>query len=84
MKILSQMLQQFQTRHRRLPSRIVVDPEAAVLLGARRSLAAFWNGVPVTCRKVDPKAKPDGPPRSLLVFVEKTGGKQSLRSMDGA
>ena len=63
------MVSQFQAKHKRLPSRIVVDPLALVALGLRRSVAPIWNGIPVECRDISPEA-PKSTPTALGVCVQ--------------
>lgn len=82
MKILNQMLEQFRLRHRRNPDQIVVSPQAAVVIAARRSLAPIWNGVPVACQNVS-NLKPVPGKTRLLVDVERSGSSVALRSADG-
>lgn len=55
MKTLDRMLEQFRTRHGRLPESIEVSPLALTVLAARRSVAPRWRSVPVICRPVDPR-----------------------------
>ena len=50
--ILSQMVDQFQARHQRLPEKIVVVPLACLALAAKRSLAPLWQGIRVECREI--------------------------------
>lgn len=69
MKILSNLVEQFRAKHHRPPSRIVVDPLALVSLGLRRSVAPFWNGIPVECREVVP-APPESTPNALGVCIQ--------------
>lgn len=69
MKLLSQLVEQFRAKHNRMPSRIVVDPLALVSLGLRRSVAPFWNGIPVECREVVP-VPPKITPTALGVCVQ--------------
>jgi len=69
MKLLSQLVEQFRAKHNRMPSRIIVDPLALVSLGLRRSVAPFWNGIPVECREVIP-APPESTPTALGVCVQ--------------
>lgn len=46
-KILTQLVQQFQDRHQRLPDEIWIHPVALTVLALRRSVAPKWQGVPV-------------------------------------
>ena len=69
MKLLSQLVEQFRAKHNRMPTRILIDPLALVSLGLRRSVAPFWNGIPVECREVSP-AKPGSTPMALGVCVQ--------------
>lgn len=46
-KILTQLVNQFQERHQRLPDEIWIHPVALTVLALRRSVAPKWNGVPV-------------------------------------
>lgn len=68
-KVLSQMVGQFQTRHQRLPEKVVVDPAALVVLTFRRSVSPKWAGIPVTCREIAPPEQLSGPPNALGVGV---------------
>jgi len=52
MKILSQMVNQFQARHQRLPTQILIDPPALVVLTKRRSVSPTWRGIPVKCQEI--------------------------------
>lgn len=58
--MLSQLVEQFQNRHSRLPEEIVVHPVALVALALKQSVAPKWKGIPVRCRDVKPVAKPVG------------------------
>lgn len=49
-KLLAQLIQQFHSRHNRLPDEIVVAPAAMAALGIKGSLAPSWNGIPVYAR----------------------------------
>lgn len=53
-KVLSQLVQQFQSKHHRLPEQIVVHPVALAALAIKQSVAPKWNGIPVKCREVKP------------------------------
>lgn len=63
------MVEQFRAKHNRMPARIVVDPLALVSLGLRRSIAPFWNGIPVECREINP-VPPKSTPTALGVCVQ--------------
>ena len=77
-KLLTQMVRQFQERHQRPPSRIYVDPLAAVVLVARRSVAPVWNGIPVEFREVDETVAPKKEANVLGVCLLDDG----LRAVD--
>lgn len=53
-KILSQLVNQFQERHQRMPEEIIVHPVALAALALKQSVAPKWNGIPVKCREVKP------------------------------
>lgn len=78
MKILTQMVDQFQARHQRLPEQILVDPVALVVLGYRRSVAPKWKGISVKCRELTRPRKKAEAPNTLAVIAH--GGQ--LRSFD--
>ena len=71
LKILSLLVEQFQEKNHRLPEKIVIHPVAAVVLSARRSIAPVWNGIPVVCDDIKPKALGDKPATMLGVVVDK-------------
>ena len=70
-KILSQLVEQFQQKHGRLPEKILVHPAAAVVLSFRKSLAPTWKGVPVVCEAVKPVDLGAAPATKLGVTVYK-------------
>ncbi len=51
-KLLSEMVEQFQAKHRVVPRRIVVTPPALTVLALRRSAAPMWAGIQVECREI--------------------------------
>jgi hypothetical protein len=51
-KLLTEMVEQFQAKHRVVPRRIVVTPPALTVLALRRSVAQWWAGIPVECREI--------------------------------
>ena len=75
-KLLSQLVEQFQTRHQRLPDEIVVHPVALVALALKQSVAPKWRGIPVRCRDVKPVAKPVGNRMGITIV------SGALRSFD--
>lgn len=77
-KLLSLMLEQFQTRHSQLPKRIIVSPTALAILALRKSIAPAWNGIPILCQEViQPTKNPKG---DLGIDLDEDG--QALRSFD--
>ena len=46
------MVDQFQARHQRLPTQILIDPPALVVLTKRRSVSPTWRGIPVKCQEI--------------------------------
>ena len=56
--VLTQLVNQFEKRHQRLPSEIVVHPVALTSLALKKSVAPMWSGIPVRCRVVKPVADP--------------------------
>lgn len=50
------MVDQYQAKHNRMPSVVLVHPVAAVVLGYRKSLPARWQKIPVICREFDAHA----------------------------
>jgi len=52
MKLLSQMVEQYQRRHNCLPKKIVLTPLAMTGLAVKRTVGPVWNGVPVECREI--------------------------------
>jgi len=52
-KLLTELVDQFQQKHRVIPRRIVVTPVALAVLALRRSVAPSWAGIPVECREID-------------------------------
>jgi len=70
-KVLSQLLNQFEAKHKRRPARIVVTPLAALALAVKRSLRPIWQDIPVECREIDETeaTNVDAEVRSLAVFV---------------
>jgi hypothetical protein len=80
-KILSQMVEQYQNRHKKPPEKIIVHPLALVSLGLRRSVAPVWNGIPVECREiVQEDGKKGG--KCLGVSVEVKRKEATLVSFD--
>lgn len=77
-KMLSQLVRQFQEKHKRLPEKIVVHPAAMVVLAARKSLGPVWNGIPVVCEASKPKDLGDKQATMLGV----TYFSESLRGYD--
>jgi hypothetical protein len=75
-KVLSQLVEQFKTRHARLPDEIVVHPVALAALALRQSVAPKWNGIPVRCRDVKPITKPVGNRMGVTII------KGALRCFD--
>lgn len=81
MKILSQMVDQYQRRHQKLPEKIVIHPLALVALGIRRSVAPMWNGIRVECREISPAdGKRSG--NQLGVYLEANRRGAALVSFD--
>jgi hypothetical protein len=71
-KILSQLIEQYQTKNQVKPDRIVIAPVALVALGCKRSVMTSWEGIPVECRLFDEsEVVMQGP--KLGVFVQKDG-----------
>ncbi len=80
------MLDQFQSRHHRLPSEILVDPLALIALALKRSLAPSWRGIPVHCREIKPKPL-SGPATRLGIWLyvdAKNPQDAALQSFDMA
>lgn len=78
------MVGQFQARHGKKPSKIIIDPLALVSLGLRKSVAPVWNGIPVECREIAP-VRPAGEPMALGVHIHvdpKTPKVAALESFD--
>lgn len=67
-KLLSQMVGQFQKRHKRPPERIIIHPLALVALGIRRSVAPLWSGIRVSCEEIQPR-KLAGEAKILGVYI---------------
>jgi len=80
-KILSEMVEQYQQRHHKLPEKIVIHPLALVALGIRRSIAPVWNGIPVECREVSPVEGKKGGNR-LGVWLEAKKKEAALVTFD--
>ena len=53
-KVLTLLVNQFTTRHKRLPDEIVIHPVALAALAIKQSVAPQWNGIPVKCREIKP------------------------------
>ena len=51
-KVLTQMVDQFQRKHQKLPERIVLTPLALAALAVKHSAAPMWRGIPVQCREI--------------------------------
>lgn len=67
-KLLSQLIDQFQTRHHRLPNEIIVHPVALTALALKQSIAPTWKGVPVRCREIKPVPNPTGNKMGVTVI----------------
>jgi len=52
MKVLTKMVQQYETRHGGLPQKIVATPLALAALAIKASAAPLWNGIPVESREI--------------------------------
>ncbi len=59
-RLLTQMVEQYQQRHNRLPEKIIMDPLAATALAIKQSLAPLCKGVPVLCWEPDAKKATKG------------------------
>lgn len=55
--LLSQLINQFEAKHGKKPTEIVVHPVALAALAVKGSLAPKWNGIPVSCAEVAPTRK---------------------------
>ena len=81
--VLSQMLNQFEQRHARLPARIVVTPLALLLLAVKHSAATTWQGIPVQCRDLDAsEAVANDSATGLAVFAQPDGNSARLACFD--
>jgi len=80
-KILSEMVDQYQQRHHKLPEKIVIHPLALVALGIRRSVAPVWNGIQVECREISPAEGKKGGTR-LGVWLEAKKKEAALVTFD--
>lgn len=76
-KILTLLVEQYRLRHRHDPKRIVVSPEALVILALRRSVAPKWSNIPVICRELESTKNTQG---NLGVDVD--GDGTALRGID--
>lgn len=70
-KMLSQLVEQYREKHRKLPEKIVVHPAAMVVLAMRRSLGPVWNGIPVVCEATKPRNLGDKPATMLGITIFK-------------
>lgn len=75
-KVLTLLVNQFKERHQRLPEKIIIHPVALAALAVKKSVAPLWNGIPVSCREVQPSAKNSGRALGVTVF------KGALRGFD--
>lgn len=76
MKLLTQLIDQFQAKHGRLPRQILVHPEALVVLAARQSVGPVWNGIQVRCVEISP-GPVAGPVQDLGIVIHE-GAVQGL------
>jgi hypothetical protein len=70
--LLKQTVQQYLSRHSRLPSKIVVDPLALVALGLKKSVTPRFNGIPVECREIAPTPGTKAENLGIHLVVDKT------------
>jgi hypothetical protein len=52
MKLIKQMIQQYQAKHNRLPLQVLVHPVALTALALKKSALPMCDGVPIVCREV--------------------------------
>lgn len=78
------MLGQFQARHQRPPSKIVLTPMALLALTVKKSVAPAWQGVPVICREIagTEATVVKDEARSLGVFVVPSAATASIVCCD--
>lgn len=62
------MVGQYQARHGRLPSEIVVHPVALAALAVKQAVAPACNGIPVRCREVKPVPNPSAGKMGVTVI----------------
>jgi len=69
--VLSQMVDQFQARHGRLPAKIVVAPLACLALAVKQNLAITCRAISVECREIqESEATAErSQAKSLAVFI---------------
>ena len=82
--VLSQMVAQFEQKHKRLPKTIVMPPLAALSLAVKQSLSAKCKGVPVMCRTIDENEATKNPKdaQSLGVYLKPNGTNAQLVACD--
>jgi hypothetical protein len=69
MKLLSQLIKQFEEKHRRLPVKILISKEALVALSLQESVWKIWDGIPVELSDKSPKRFIFFKPKNLGVTV---------------
>lgn len=82
--VLTEMLQQFQRKHQKLPQHIVVSPLALLALSLRKSIAQRWQQIPVVCRDLreDEVAKAGESVTGMAVFMIPEGLSARIVSCD--
>jgi hypothetical protein len=68
MKILTQLIEQYQAKHNRLPVEIILHPLTLPVLAKRRCLSPTWKGIPIICRELEIPAKVENPTRLGIVI----------------
>jgi hypothetical protein len=80
------MVEKFQEKHGRPPLRIVVAPLALVALGLKKSVAPFWDTIPVECRlfkDTEVASKHEkSKVKNLGLFVKESRGQMRIVSCD--
>lgn len=81
--ILNQMVQEFKTKHGKLPTSITVTPLALALLAIRHSVSLRCEGVPVDSRLFsEQEVVTNGPNLGVFVYENSSTGQHELRACD--
>jgi hypothetical protein len=77
------MVQEFKTKHGKLPTKITVTPIALALLSLRHSASVRCEGVPVESRLFDEQeVVTNGPNLGMFVYESGLSGHYELRGCD--